>query len=148
MVETTVDLDALDNHEFIIKPEFNDDLQIIKKRIEKIRSNMDKEHERASNDLKQEMDKKLFLENHKVHGWCFRLTRTEAGSIRNRKEYKEISTQKNGVYFTTTTLQNLNREVDQSTQTYNKTQSGLVQEVVNVACEFSLDRIQGSRAIL
>lgn len=98
---------------------------------------MNKEHERASKDLKQEMDKKLFLENHKVHGWCFRLTRTEAGSIRNKKEYKEITTQKNGVYFTTTTLQNLNREVDQSTQTYNKTQSGLVQEVVNVACEFS-----------
>ncbi|KAH0609584.1 uncharacterized protein H6S33_013070 [Morchella sextelata] len=136
LVETTVDLDALDNHEFIIKPEFSDDLGIIKKRIERLKTDMGKEHRRAGSDLHQEVDKKLFLENHKVHGWCFRLTRTEAGSIRNKREYQEISTQKNGVYFTTGKLRDLNREVDQSTQTYNKTQSGLVQEVVNVAASY------------
>jgi hypothetical protein len=43
---------------------------------------------------------------------------------------------KNGVYFTTNTLQDLNQEFDKSTQTYNKTQSGLVDEVVTVACKF------------
>lgn len=75
MVETTVDLDALDNHEFIIRPEFDDSLRIIKKKLDKIRNDMDAEHKRVGRDLNQEMDKKLFLENHRVHGWCFRLTR-------------------------------------------------------------------------
>lgn len=75
MVETTVDLEALDNHEFIIKPEFDDDLRSISKRLEKIRKTMQVEHSRVGDDLDQDTDKKLFLENHKVHGWCFRLTR-------------------------------------------------------------------------
>jgi DNA mismatch repair protein MSH2 len=76
MVETTVDLDALDNHEFIIKPEFDENLRTIRKKLDKIRHGMDVEHRDVGNDLGQETDKKLFLENHKVHGWCFRLTRT------------------------------------------------------------------------
>lgn len=37
---------------------------------------MDIEHKRAARDLGVEIDKKLFLEEHRVHGWCFRLTRT------------------------------------------------------------------------
>jgi DNA mismatch repair protein MSH2 len=98
---------------------------------------MDKEHRRVSKDLDQEREKKLFLESHKVHGWCFRLTRNEAGSIRNKKEYKEIATQKNGVYFTTNKLKDLNRDMDQATQNYDRTQRGLVDEVVNVAGELS-----------
>lgn len=136
MVETTVDLDALDNHEFIIKPEFDDSLRVIRKKLDKLRYDMDVEHRRVARDLNQDMEKKLFLENHRVHGWCFRLTRNEAGCIRNKREYQECSTQKNGVYFTTKTMQELRREHDQLSSNYNRTQSGLVQEVVNVASSY------------
>ncbi|CUS08870.1 unnamed protein product [Tuber aestivum] len=73
------------------------------------------------------------MENHKTYGWCFRLARADAGSIRNQREYKEISTMKNGVFFTTTAMQDLKRDFDKSTRIYNKTQSGLVDEVVTVA---------------
>ena len=137
MVETTVDLDALDRHEFIIKPEFHDSLRIIRKKLEKIRRDMNHEHSRASDDLNQEVDKKLFLENHRTHGWCFRLTRNEASCIRNKKSYLEISTQKNGVYFTTNTLQALRRDHDQLSTSYNRTQSSLVTEVVSVAASYT-----------
>ncbi|KAI9680284.1 MAG: MutS-like protein [Bathelium mastoideum] len=133
MVETTVDLDALDNHEFIIKPEFDDGLRILRKKLDKLKHNMDAEHKRVASDLNQDTEKKLFLENHKVHGWCLRLTRNEAGCIRNKKQYQECSTQKNGVFFTTSTLQGLRREFDQLSENYNRTQSGLVHEVVSVA---------------
>lgn len=150
MVETTVDLDALDNHEFIIKPEFDDSLRIIRKKLDKLRTDMDREFADAANDLGQERDKKIFLENHKVHGWCMRLTRTEAGCIRNRSRYLECSTQKNGVYFTTKTLQGFRREFDQLSQNYNRTQSGLVNEVVGVAASYSpvLERLAGVLAHL
>ncbi|KAF3911672.1 hypothetical protein AA313_de0202885 [Arthrobotrys entomopaga] len=136
MVETTVDLDALENHEYIIKPEFDDSLRTIRTKLDALQRDLAKEHRNVSNDLSQEMDKKLFLENHRVHGWCFRLTRNEAGSIRNNRQYKEISTQKNGVYFTTDKLSSLRRDFDQYTQNYNRTQTGLVQEVVNVASSY------------
>ncbi|KAK4140429.1 DNA mismatch repair protein msh-2 [Dichotomopilus funicola] len=150
MVETTVDLDALDNHEFIIKPEFDDSLRIIRKRLDRIRTEMDREYAEAASDLGQERDKKIFLENHKVHGWCMRLTRTEAGCIRNKSRYLECSTQKNGVYFTTKTLQGHRREFDQLSQNYNRTQSGLVNEVVGVAASYSpvLERLAGVLAHL
>ena len=145
MVETTVDLDALDHHEFIIKPEFDESLRVIRKRLDKLKYDMEVEHRKVGKDLDQEIEKKLFLENHKVHGWCFRLTRTEAGCIRNKKQYQECSTQKNGVYFTTSTMQSMRREHDQLSENYNRTQTGLVQEVVNVAASYCpvLEKLAG-----
>ena len=137
MVETTVDLDALDRHEFIIKPEFDDSLRIIRQKLDKLKHDMDVEHRRVGRDLNQELDKKLYLENHRVHGYCFRLTRNEASCIRNKSTYQEISTQKNGVYFTTNTLQSLRREHDQLSSSYNRTQSSLVSEVVAVAASYT-----------
>ncbi|CAD6503008.1 BgTH12-02681 [Blumeria graminis f. sp. triticale] len=137
MVETTVDLDAAQNHEYVIKPEFDDGLRTIRKRIEKVRSEMNHEHRAAGVDLNQDIEKKLLLENHKTHGWCMRLTRAEAGCIRNKKNYQEFSTQKNGVYFTTSKLQSLRREYDQLSENYNRTQSSLVHEVVGVAASYS-----------
>ncbi|OJJ51431.1 hypothetical protein ASPZODRAFT_148711 [Penicilliopsis zonata CBS 506.65] len=150
MVETTVDLDALENHEFIIKPEFDDSLRIIRKKLDKLKYDMDAEHRRVAKDLNQDMEKKLFLENHRVHGWCFRLTRTEAGCIRNKKGYQECSTQKNGVYFTTSAMQSLRREHDQLSSNYNRTQTGLVSEVVNVAASYCpvLEQLAGVLAHL
>ncbi|KAF1963656.1 DNA mismatch repair protein [Byssothecium circinans] len=136
MVETTVDLDALDNHEFIIKPEFDDSLRTIRKRLDRLKNEMENEHRRVGDDLNQDIEKKLFLENHRVHGWCFRLTRNEAGCIRQKKEYQECSTQKNGVYFTTSSLQAKRREFDQLSENYNRTQAGLVGEVVSVASSY------------
>ncbi|KAI2635754.1 DNA mismatch repair protein msh-2 [Hypomontagnella submonticulosa] len=150
MVETTVDLDALDSHEFIIKPEFDDNLRIVRRKLDKLRSNMDSEFRKAADDLGQEENKKIFLENHKVHGWCMRLTRTEAGCIRNNSQYQECSTQKNGVYFTTKMLQSYRREFDQLSQTYDRTQSGLVNEVVSVAASYCpvLEQLAGILAHL
>ncbi|KAI9822128.1 MAG: MutS-like protein [Thelocarpon impressellum] len=136
MVETTVDLDALDHHEFIIKPEFDDGLRTIRKKLDKLKYDMEVEHRKVGNELNQDTEKKLFLENHRVNGWCFRLTRNEAACIRNKKQFQEISTQKNGVYFTTNTLQTMRRESDQLSENYNRTQSGLVSEVVNVAASY------------
>src|SRR5438552_15661438 len=94
---------------------------------------MDVEHRRASKDLNQEIDKKLFLENHRVHGYCFRLTRNEASCIRNKSNYLEISTQKNGVYFTTRTLQDLRRFHDLICSNYNLSHTSLVSDVVSMA---------------
>ncbi|KAK0905569.1 MSH2 protein [Friedmanniomyces endolithicus] len=150
MVETTVDLEALDNHEFVIKSEFDDGLRIIRKKLDKLRYQMEQEHREVADDLNQDPEKKLFLENHKVHGWCFRLTRTEAAAIRNKKQYQECSTQKNGVFFTTTNMTNYRREFDQLSENYNRTQSGLVNEVVQVAASYSsvIEKLAGILAHL
>lgn len=150
MVETTVDLAAMDNHEYIIKPEFDDSLRTIRKKLDRLKNDMVTEHKSVSADLDQEVDKKLFLDNHKTHGWCFRLTRTEAGCIRNKGKYQEVSTQKNGVFFTTNKLASYRREFDQLSENYNRTQSSLVNEVVGVASSYCpvLEQLAGVLAHL
>jgi len=137
MVETTVDLEAIDRHEYIIKPEFDEGLKIIRKKIDKLERDIKTEHRRVCDDLNQDPEKKLLLENHRVHGWSLRLTRNEAGCIRNKKQYQEIATQKNGVHFTTTALAGMRRDFDQLSENYNRTQSGLVNEVVTVAASYT-----------
>ncbi|KAI6779937.1 DNA mismatch repair protein msh-like protein [Emericellopsis cladophorae] len=151
MVEQTVDLDALDRHEYIIKSEYDPSLRIIRKKLNQLDRDIRDEFRAAADDLNQEADKKIFLEmNHKVHGVCMRLTRQEAGCIRNKSAYQECSTQKNGVYFTTKKLQAIRREYDQLSQNYNRTQSSLVAEVVNVAKSYCpvFERLAGVLAHL
>ena len=62
MVETTVDLEALDRHEFIIKPEYDETLKVIRKRLDEVRKEMQREHASAGKDLDQPLDSKLFLD--------------------------------------------------------------------------------------
>ncbi|KAG5921219.1 MutS-like protein [Claviceps capensis] len=146
MVEQTVDLNALDRHEYIIKSEYDQGLRIIRKKLDQLDRGIRAEFDESAEDLGQEADKKIFLEtNHKVHGVCMRLTRQEAGCIRNKSRYQECSTQKNGVYFTTKKMQSYRREHDQLSQNYNRTQSSLVHEVVHVASSYCpvLERLAG-----
>ena len=61
----------------------------------------------------------------------------EAGCIRNkRSQYQEITTQKNGVLFTTNSLQSLRRNFDQLSENYTRTQSGLATEIINIAGKY------------
>lgn len=136
MVETTVDLDAMDNHEFIIKPEFDENLQMINRKLDKLKYEMSQEFRTVAKDLGQEIDKKIFLENNKIHGWCMRLTRTEASCIRNKRQYQECQTLKSGVFFTTSKLLSIRREFDQLSENYNRAQSSLVTEVVGIAASY------------
>jgi DNA mismatch repair protein MSH2 len=137
MVETTIDLDALDNHEYIIKSEYDDGLRIIRKKLDKLRYNIEQEHRRAGDDLNLDIEKKLILENHRVHGWCMRLTRNEANAIRGKKKYMDIAIQKNGQYFTTVDLAEMNREFQSLSESYNRTQTGLANEVIGVASSYA-----------
>jgi DNA mismatch repair protein MSH2 len=151
MVEQTVDLNALDRHEYIIKSEYDPSLRIIRKKLDQLDRDIKAEFHASARDLGQEPEKKIFLEtSHKVHGVCMRLTRQEAGCIRNNSGYQECSTQKNGVYFTTKKMQAYRREYDQLSQNYNRTQSSLVNEVVQVAASYCpvFERLAGVLAHL
>lgn len=57
------------------------------------------------------------------------------GKIDGKKKFIELSTTKSGVFFTTRTLKDLAADFEESTAAYAKTQSSLVKEVVNIACE-------------
>ncbi|KAH9808943.1 muts domain V-domain-containing protein [Melampsora americana] len=137
MVETTVDLEELDNHRFIIKPEFDDELRELKTGLEQNRDQLDEEHNRVADDLGMGMDSKtLHFENHQVYGYVFRLTRKESGAIRAKKGYIELSNRNNGCHFTTKLLKELNNDLKELTNKYQRKQNSLVKEVVKIAASY------------
>ncbi|OCH84761.1 hypothetical protein OBBRIDRAFT_839474 [Obba rivulosa] len=137
MVEQTLDLDELQNHNFVIKPDFDERLQILADKLKEIRDGLDSEHRNVGNDVNLELDKKLHLENSPNHGYCFRVTKNDARVINNKKKYTELGTLKSGVFFTTTALRELANEYQETTEKYSRTQSGLVKEVVNIASTYT-----------
>lgn len=76
MVEQTLDLDQLDHHMYVLKPDYDPKLQSLANQLEKIRDNLDKLHKEAGADLGLEINKKLHLENSNQWGYCFRVPRS------------------------------------------------------------------------
>lgn len=136
LVETTIDLDALDNREYVIKPEFNDDLLKIKQKSELLMELIKNCHFDAAEELGKDPEKKLKLENHHAHGWCMRLTRTDATVLRGHSNYIELQTVKAGVFFTTAEMRNVADSYNSLQSEYNKTQSGVVKEIMEITASY------------
>lgn len=75
MVQQTLDLDELENHNFVIKPDYDEKLQELADKLKGVRDGLDTEHKRAGRDLELELDKKLHLENSQTYGYCFRVSK-------------------------------------------------------------------------
>lgn len=138
MVETTVDLDVYeDANEFAIKVDFNEELSHIRKSLDNLKDSIELIHQETAEDLGFDPDKKLKLEVHHAHGWCMRLTRNDAKSLRQNKKYLELSTVKAGIYFTTKELRKLSEETTILKQEYDRQQSSLVKEIVAITLSYA-----------
>ncbi|KZP28118.1 DNA mismatch repair protein [Athelia psychrophila] len=138
MVEQTLDLNELDRHNYVIKPDYDERLGTLSEKLQEIRDGLDDEHRTVGRELSIELDKKLHLEKSPNFGYCLRLTKNDAkGKIDGKKKFIELSTTKSGVFFTTRTLKDLAADFEESTAAYAKTQSSLVKEVVNIASTYT-----------
>ena len=136
LVEATVDLNELTHHNFVIKPDFDDNLRQIKEALDETRDKLDEQHRLAGKELRMDTEKKLHLENHHVYGYCLRVTRTDASLVRNKKGYSDIATVKGGLYFTNEALRDLGNDFKDLSERYSRSQSGLVKEVIQIASSY------------
>lgn len=136
LVETTVDLAALDRHEYLIRADFDENLGRLSAQIDNARQMIDQEHHAVAENLNVEIDKKLKLENHSTFGFCLRLSRVEASNIRNVSGYRELQTSKAGVYFTNNMLSTVSKSYAELYTQYSRHQAGLVREVVSIAASY------------
>ena len=138
MVETTVDLDSYEeNNEFMIRVEFNEELAKIKEQLDIAKDQIKEIHLEAAENLGFDPEKKLKLENHHLHGWCMRLTRTDAKELRKHKEYLELSTVKAGIYFSTKELKSIADSTSTLEKEYERQQSSLVREIVDITLTYT-----------
>lgn len=137
MVENTIDLDELSNHNFTLQPSLDAELQRLRDDLIDVRDQLDAEHRRVGAELDIDIDKKLHLENHQVYRYSFRITKAEAGLLRGKKQFIELSTQKSGTIFTTATLRDASDEFARLQDEYEKKQRHLVKEVVNIASSYA-----------
>ncbi|VEU21518.1 DEKNAAC102617 [Brettanomyces naardenensis] len=146
MIEQTIDLSSLEdatsagamsNSMLAINPEYDETLMDLSGRLEKVRKGMKSIHEDVADELGMELDRKLKLEDHHLHGWCFRLTRNDASCIRGNHKFRELSTVKAGVYFTTVELGQLSKEFKDLQVEYENCQRDIVNEVVATAATYS-----------
>lgn len=136
LVESTIDLNSIDSHEFMINPDMEEGLNDTKARLEACQDRMKDIFASVSDELGMEMDKKLKFENHHVHGWSFRLTRTDASCLRGLSKFKELATLKAGIIFTTNELRSLSNEFTDLSQEYKKIQARLAKEIIEIACSY------------
>ncbi|KAL2919102.1 MSH2 protein [Polyrhizophydium stewartii] len=132
LVETTVDLEAVENHEYLIKADFHEELQDTRARMNEVLAALQPEAERVAVSLGVEFEKRLKFERNSQYGHHLRLSRADASKIRGKPEFLEMSTQKAGVLFTTQKLRMLSNEFIELTESYEALQGNLAKEVITI----------------
>ncbi|KAF7318276.1 DNA mismatch repair protein 2 [Mycena chlorophos] len=135
MTEQTIDLDEVDRHNYVIKPEYNEKLGELAEKLTKAMNGLDGVHREVSRQLDLEIDKKLHLENNATYGYCFRVTKNDAKGkdIDSKHGYIELGMTKSGSFFTTKKLKSHAEDHRDYSDSYQKAQRDLVREVVEIA---------------
>ncbi|KAK0064395.1 DNA mismatch repair protein Msh2 [Biomphalaria pfeifferi] len=137
MVETTIDLEQVQNHEYVIRADFDDSLADLRKQMNEVEENIRNELNKVARDLNLEANKTVKLENSNQLGYYFRVTRKEEKALRNNKKYHTIDTKSNGVRFHNSATKIYNNEYQQIRDAYNDQQKTLVVEIIIIAAGYA-----------
>ncbi|KAL0442048.1 UNVERIFIED_CONTAM: DNA mismatch repair protein MSH2 [Sesamum radiatum] len=100
LVEASVDLEQLENGEYMISSGYDSQLLALKNEQESLEHQIHDLHIKAANDLDLALDKALKLEKGTQHGYAFRITKKEEPKVRKKlnTQFILIETRKDGVF--------------------------------------------------
>lgn len=136
MVETTLDFEAIEQGDYLVKPEFDDELRALHEELEKVKGECEGYLRKAAKDLGLEAAKTIKLETSKDLGYYFRVTRKEEPALRSRKGYTTIDTKQNGVRFRSGPLTEANERFLGSRKAYDQAQEGIAKMIVEIAAGY------------
>ncbi|ESO85742.1 hypothetical protein LOTGIDRAFT_195636 [Lottia gigantea] len=136
MVETTMDLNQVENHEYVIKSDFDENLAALREKIDALESDIKSQINKVARDLNLEANKTLKLESNNQLGYFFRVTRKDEKALRNNKNYRTIDTNKNGVRFRNSAVSKYNEDYLKYKEEYNEQQKSVVSEIIEIAAGY------------
>nr|CAD7426843.1 unnamed protein product [Timema monikensis] len=136
MIESTIDMDLVDRGEFLVKPDFDEDLQEMRNSMNSIEDQIKKLLSRVASDLNLEAGKTLKLESNNQLGYFFRVTLKEEKVLRDNKKYQTLDTNKSGVRFRNSALADLNSDYQHHKEQYSEQQKAIVAEIIGIAAGY------------
>lgn len=139
LVEYSVDLDQLENGEYMISSSYDTTLASLKDQKELLEQQIHELHKKTAIELDLQVDKALKLDKAAQFGHVFRITKKEEPKIRKKltTQFIVLETRKDGVKFTNTKLKKLGDQYQSVVDDYKSCQKELVDRVVQTVTSFS-----------
>ncbi|CAK9147803.1 unnamed protein product [Ilex paraguariensis] len=139
LVEASVDLDQLENGEYMISSGYDPRLSELKDEQESLEHQIQNLHKQTACDLDLAIDKALKLDKATQFGHVFRITKKEEPKVRKKlnTHFIVLETRKDGVKFTNSKLKKLGDQYQKILEEYKNCQKELVVRVVQTALTFS-----------
>lgn len=136
LVETTIDLDQIDNGEFVINPKIQPQLAELRESQDTLVARIAKEHRAVLAKVNPPKDDALKLEKRDNAGYVFRVTRKDEKLIRGKSSYIIVDTRKDGVRFVTRELKKLSAEYCDVAKEYSGMEEDLRSKTIAVAATY------------
>ena len=138
MIETTLDMDEIKNHLFLVKSSYKPELEELREKLNNVEEKIESLANKASRDLGLSSVK---LESNAQSGYFFRVSRKDDKAVSSSKSYIVIETRKDGIKFQNEKLQELNEKFIEIKDLYEQEQKSVVDELIKISSGY-LDPLQ------